>query len=96
MGQHASRRDCFRNKRLYRAIVDLWLTIETHNGRLLQRIMDLKLPINQTKSDTPQGSLHLECLHLPLKVSNAVAEQYQEQRDLLAAWEVGKLTQGSA
>ena len=54
MGQHASRRDCSRSKCLYRAIVDPWLTIEAHNGRLLQRIMDLKLPINQAKSDTPQ------------------------------------------
>ncbi len=69
---------------LYRAIVDPWLTIEAHNGRLLQRMMD-----------TPQGSLHLGCLNLPSKVSNAIAEQYQEQRGLLAAWEVGKLTQGS-
>ena len=47
------------------------------------------------RSPTLQGSLHLECLHLPPKVGNTTAEQYQEQGGLLAAWEIGKLTQGS-
>ena len=80
---------------MYRAIVDPWLILEAHNRRLLQRIMDLKLSINQAKFDTPQGSLHLECLHLPSKISNTTAKQYQEQRGLLAAWKAGKLTQSS-
>ena len=35
MGQHSGRCDCSRSECLYRAIVDPYLTIETHYGRLL-------------------------------------------------------------
>ena len=74
--RHSDRCGCSRSKRLYRAIVDPWLTIEAHNGRLEQGIMDLMLPVSQAKPNTTQGRLHLRCLHLPAKVCDAVAKEY--------------------
>ena len=92
MRQHPGRCDCSRSKCLYRAIIDPWLTIETHNGRLDQGIMDLMLPVIQAKPNTTQGRLHLGCLHLPAKVCDTVAKEHHNQGGLLAAREIGKLT----
>ena len=67
MGQNAGRCHCSRSENLFRTIVNPWLIKETPYGRLLQRIMDFKLQIYKAKSDTPEGSLHVECLHLRMQ-----------------------------
>ena len=95
MRKHPSGCDCPRCECMYSTIVEPWLTIEAHNGRLKQRIVDLILQVSQAKLPTPQGCLHPGCLHLPRKECDTIAKEHQEQGGLLATRKVGKLTEGS-
>ena len=93
--KHRGRDNCPRGKRVHRSIVNPWLTVKAHNGRLQQRSVDLTLPIDQAELITTQGCLHPGCLHLPPKECNAVTEDHKQQGGLLASRKVGKLTEGS-
>ena len=49
MRKHPGRCNCPGGKCMFRSIVDPWLAIEAHNGRLQHRVVDLMVPAGQAE-----------------------------------------------